>query len=722
MKAVVHPSRSLPRLGDDEQRLTEAELQSGGFSRTRRRRREDLADDGEGESERRSQRTEGGRWSERSSSRHERGRQRDSSSSSASADPIRFLSSIRLEQQPAAAASSSSSSSRPPAPTAFVLLRSLPSSCEEAAVHAFCLPFHCRSHHFLPPASPPASTRDCLLEFSDSSWASQFVSIFSGKPMLRAAGHSLPVPMSFIPSRDAADMQRGERRGNEARDAADAEREREEGEVKEEDERLLAPALRRARLRAQYDFSSLSALTGPPSSTQSNSSVLVASRLPAAFSVTSSALSDVVRYALAPFAAVRFVHLQRLGDSGAVVALVVLHSQQEAEAVMQRKDAVRIMKEPVELRFAHRRLQPAQLTPPSTQSAAAAAPPSSAGPSLLSSLLSSATSAAADGAAVRPAHLPLSYVYQPETGCWSDSASALSFHPSSGLYYDANTALYYVWNAAAQQYAAVLPQTQQAAAPAAEAPGAAATVAASDASSVISAAPPAPSLLPLPTASTSAPIRLSLSTLSARSALNMKAARPALFATPEEAATAEQPEGELNQAEPHIAAATAASEPAASASAASGGAVSSQAAVSVDDLLASPLLEVSAARIACLLCQRGFANVEQLKRHVERSQLHASNLQLQQTQVQAAVVQPQQALAPSEGHRVGSQLQTADGGAAGRASAAAAAAAQGGSVQPAESGARDAALPAAARYYLALLEQSREQSSEPSEHRRPLLK
>ena len=538
------------------------------------------------------------------------------SAANESPDVIRFLSTITTPPPPAARVDPSTPSSAfSRLPTRYVLLQNLPRGCDEAALHIHCHPFHCLRHRFLA-SSSSASTASCVVEFNERDWSKQFFVVHNDK--LKLSGEQQqPVHLEYVQSdyeeRGGGQHCSATEKQPQTESAATADSEQEEGEVDMEAEET--PATRSVRIGREYDLSSLAAVCGARSS-----GVLVVSALPP--EVQAEPLPhavDVIRYAFAPFAAVRWTAKERLRESGEVVALVAFYSAADAELAFSRREDVRLLGQPVTVHYA--RKAPTALT----GSAASTFP------------VVAASAASTTPALQRPSHLPATYSYQAETGYWQDSASALLYHPVTAMYFDTRTQRYLVWDASTQQYALV-PYTD---------PTATASATPSAAHTAVSgSAPPASSShstasTTVDSSSAAKPtIRLSLSAATAKALARLP---PPPAPTPAPAVSMRQSDASAAAVTIAEASTTASStdstEPAAAPSSSSTSSSSpappsapATATAAVPDLsqvspvLLSPLFDLT--RLACLLCQRGFASLPQLERHVEQSQLHAKNIEL----------------------------------------------------------------------------------------------
>ena len=583
------------------------------------------------------------RWerSERNQERERRG--------SSNEDTIRFLSTISLPDRDRNAVRSpplsSSSSPFSPQPTAFVLLQALPAACDEAALHVFCHPFHCVRHRFAAGAAPQ-SPQSCVIEFSDRDWAKQFHVVHSDK--LRFGTEQPPVHMEYVSrtyvhhhvSSEAAKAESVQP----SRRPTESEAEQEDGEVDVELEET--PAVRSARLQREYDLSSVSAAQG----TSPCGGVLLVSALP--YELQSNAdNADVIRYAFAPFAPVRWVAQERLLGSGDMIAFVAFHSAGDAQRVFNRRADVRLLNQPVSVHYA-RKTYPAPPVPSSAEAAGAVA-------------AMAASTFVPGQSPVRPSHLPGTYVYQEATGYWLDSATGLFYHPSTGMYWEPRAQQHFAWNVQTQEYVVVPPSSSTAAGASTDASSTAGLINPPPSAIAASTDPPAASAPP------KVPIRLSLpaalaAKLQARATPVPHTALAAVFASAAEESPAPPQQTSATPAAgapsvsasmaPVVAQPPVASSPTALASAAPATIASSATASSaaaeaedVDPALLSAHFDVL--RRACLLCQRGFASLAQLKRHVEQSQLHASNLSahsaMEEAQRQSAEEQPGLSFVPA---------------------------------------------------------------------------
>ena len=566
-------------------------------------------------------------------------------------DVIRFLSTIPLPTDrtgPKPATPPSAFSSHP---TRYLLLQNLPSSCDEAALHFYCHPFHCLRHQFI--TSTSSTTASCVVEFNEREWSKQFFVVHNDK--LRLGGEQQqPVHMEYVHSdyverhgvegeKRKADDGSARKRPPQAESGATQESDQEEGEVDVEAEET--PTARSARIHREYDLSSLTALRDARPS-----GVLVVSALPPEMreeSLPNSA--DVIRYAFAPFVAVRWTAKERLRDSGEVVAFVAFHSAADAEVAYRRRTDVRLLGQPVTVHYARK------ADPQSVRRAAPNDVRSSLSNALSASASASTLPTVAPGSvasfAERPPHLPATYSYQADTGYWQDSASGLLYHPTTSMYFDPRTQRsitqhnlhrplllsfptshspclcsfrYLLWNALTQQYALV-PQTDSTTS----------TSASASSPSMPSASPTIahPGTQPFPAAKPTIRLSLSAATSQALSRLpppSAPAPTPAAPARASESTAIVATTTEVATSATSRDGSHAAPSPSLTSSSSSSASPPPNAAPldlsQVSPVLLSPLFDLT--RVACLLCQRGFASLAQLQRHVEQSQLHAKTLEV----------------------------------------------------------------------------------------------
>jgi hypothetical protein len=229
----------------------------------------------------------------------------------------------------------------------------------------------------------------------------------------------------------------------------------------------------------------------------------------------------------------------------------------------------------------------------------------------------------------RPSHLPSTYQYQVETGYWHDSASGLFYHPVAGMYWDPRTEQYLAWNAGTQQYVLV-PKTSDSAVPSHPASSSSSVISSSATVSPATMAAAANATQATAESTAPKPIRLSLSSSAVakrppRPAATQPAARSALPSSAEGSSTAplEPPPASDPNTTSSSSSSPSSSPPATVEPTSSAAAVDVS---EVDSVLLSPHFDLT--RLACLLCQRGFASVAQLKRHVDQSALHAKNVEV----------------------------------------------------------------------------------------------
>ena len=488
----------------------------------------------------------------------------------------------------------------------------------QSALHALCDPFHCLHHHSVAMSSEPASHSHagkkgaaCVVEFADRSWAEQFVAVHQQSMNKQQHFTVEYVDHRYVERhrRREADTSGGkELSGKQQRRlSASVERESgvEDGEVDSDvDDDTEVESARASRIARQYDLSSLESLTG-----SAVSRVLVASSLPADYMADDPTL---VRYAFAPFVHVQWVHIDRLRSDGRLVALVALQTLLDSQTAMAKAGQINIAQTPLTLHYA-RKATPSR---PDTNAVAVLAP-SPAAPA--------AAAAAPSLAPLRPSHIPPSFSWH-ESGYWVDSPTGLMYHAASGLYYDAIRQHYLAFNSSTKQYVVMPDQLQynqqQQTTPAALLPStrATATTPAETASGSSGAA------AAVATSSSVKPIRFGLKTAldASSSAAAMRPAKAAIFVQPADPPSAQPPSQPTMQATQPVDD----EQPGMSVVQPSADRSQSVAAAPAVAHPASSSLLVDYFRLACLLCQRGFASVDQLKRHVEQSALHSRNVQL----------------------------------------------------------------------------------------------